>query len=104
MYRLAEAFGKARSAIIVWSIGITQHRDGSDTGRAIVNLQLARGKEGRRHTRLMPTRCYRGVQGGAEMGAMPGAYVMGFAVNEENARRFSSPEFWGFEPPEWNGL
>ncbi len=104
MYRFAEAFGKARSAIIVWSMGITQHRYGSDNVRAIVNLQLARGNVGRRHTGLMPIRGHSGVQGGAEMGAMPGAYVMGFAVNEENARRFASPEFWGFEPPAWKGL
>ncbi|HEX5422793.1 MAG TPA: molybdopterin dinucleotide binding domain-containing protein, partial [Candidatus Acidoferrales bacterium] len=45
-----------------------------------------------------------GVQGGAEMGAMPGAYVMGAAANEENARKFAQPEYWGFEPPAWNGL
>ena len=47
MFRFAEAFGKARSAIIVWSMGITQHRYGSDNVRAIVNLQLAKGNVGR---------------------------------------------------------
>jgi len=104
MFRFGEAFGKARSAIMVWSMGITQHRYGSDNVRAIVNLQLARGNVGRPHTGLMPIRGHSGVQGGAEMGAMPGAYVMGYTVNEENAGRFASPEFWGFEPPIWKGL
>ena len=104
MFRFAEAFGKARSAIVVWSMGITQHRYGSDNVRAIVNLQLARGNVGRPHTGLMPIRGHSGVQGGAEMGAMPGAYVMGFPVSEENARKFASPEFWDFEPPAWKGL
>jgi molybdopterin-dependent oxidoreductase alpha subunit len=104
MYRFAEVFGKARHAIITWSMGITQHSYGSDNVRAIVNLQLARGNVGRPHTGLMPIRGHSGVQGGAEMGGMPSAYVMGFPANEENARRFASPEMWGFEPPTWKGL
>jgi len=104
MYRFAEAFGKARTAIIVWSMGITQHRYGSDNVRAIVNLQLAKGNVGRPNTGLMPIRGHSGVQGGAEMGGMPSAYVMGAPVNAENARRFAQPEYWGFEPPIWKGL
>jgi anaerobic selenocysteine-containing dehydrogenase len=104
MYRFAEAFGKARHAIITWSMGITQHAYGSDNVRAIVNLQLARGNVGRPHTGLMPIRGHSGVQGGAEMGAMPSADVMGSPVNEENARKFAALEMWGFEPPAWKGL
>src|SRR5690349_8627277 len=41
MYRFAQTFGKARHAIITWSMGITQHAYGSDNVRSIVNLQLA---------------------------------------------------------------
>ncbi len=104
MLRFAEAFGKARHAIIVWSMGITQHRYGSDNVRAIVNLQLAKGNVGRPNTGLMPIRGHSGVQGGAEMGAMPGAYVMGVPLSEENAQRVAQPEFWGFAPPTWKGL
>jgi len=104
MFHFAEVFGKARSAIIVWSMGITQHSFGSDNVRAIVNLQLARGNVGREHTGLMPIRGHSGVQGGAEMGAMPGAYVMGSGVSEANARKFAGADFWGFEPPSWQGL
>ena len=103
MFRFAEAFGKARHAIIVWSMGITQHAYGSDNVRAIVNLQLAKGNVGRPHTGLMPIRGHSGVQGGAEMGGMPGAYVMGFPANEENAKKFAASDMWGFEPPAWKG-
>ena len=102
MSRFAAAFGKARHAIVVWSMGITQHRYGSDNVRAIVNLQLCKGNIGRPHTGLMPIRGHSGVQGGAEMGAQPGGYVMGAAVSEENAKKIA--EIWGFEPPAWNGL
>lgn len=104
MLRFAEAFGKARHAIIVWSMGITQHRYGSDNVRAIVNLQLAKGNVGRPHTGLMPIRGHSGVQGGAEMGAMPSAFVMGLPVNEENARHLAADGQWGFAPPTWKGL
>jgi molybdopterin-dependent oxidoreductase alpha subunit len=104
MLRFAEAFGKARSAVMVWSMGITHHRHGSDNVRAIVNLQLARGNVGRPHTGLMPIRGHSGVQGGAEMGAMPSAYVMGFPVNEDNSWRFARQDFWGFRPPAWKGM
>ena len=104
MLRFAEAFGNARNAIIVWSMGITQHRYGSDNVRAIVNLQLAKGNVGRPNTGLMPIRGHSGVQGGAEMGAMPGAYVMGVPVSEENAQRLAQPDHWGFAPPTWKGL
>jgi molybdopterin-dependent oxidoreductase alpha subunit len=104
MFRFAEAFGKARHAIVVWSMGITQHRYGSDNVRAIVNLQLCKGNIGREHTGLMPIRGHSGVQGGAEMGAQPGGYVMGSAATEENAKKFAAAEMWGFEPPAWKGL
>ncbi len=102
MFRFAEAFGKARHAIVVWSMGITQHRYGSDNVRALVNLQLAKGNVGREHTGLMPIRGHSGVQGGAEMGAQPGAYIMGRPVNEERARDIAP--LWGFEPPSWKGM
>ena len=104
MLRFAETFGQARHAIIVWSMGITQHRYGTDNVKAIVNLQLAKGNIGRPHTGLMPIRGHSGVQGGAEMGGMPGAYVMGFPATEQNAKKFAAPDMWGFEPPSWKGV
>lgn len=104
MHRFAETFGKARHAIVVWSMGVTQHRYGTDNVKAIVNLQLARGNVGRPHTGLMPIRGHSGVQGGAEMGAMPTAYTMDYQVNDVNAALFAMPEFWGFRPPAWKGL
>ena len=100
--RFAEMFGQAKSAIIVWSMGITQHQHGTDNVKAIVNLQLARGFVGREHTGLMPIRGHSGVQGGAEMGAQPGAYCLGRPVSEQNAAELSA--LWGFTPPVNKGL
>lgn len=52
----------------------------------------------------MPIRGHSGVQGGAEMGAMPSAYSMDYPVNDKNAALFAMPEFWDFRPPSWKGL
>ena len=104
MLRFAEAFGGARHAIVVWSMGITQHRYGSDNVRTLVNLQLMRGNIGRPHTGLMPIRGHSGVQGGAEMGAQPGAYLMGRPIDEDNAKKLAEAGAWGFLPPAWKGM
>ena len=42
-----DLYAGARSAVLIWSMGITQHRDAVDGVRAIVNLGLARGNVGR---------------------------------------------------------
>lgn len=104
MHRFAQALARARHAIVVWSMGITHHRHGSDNVRMLVNLQLARGNLGRPHAGLMPIRGHSGVQGGAEMGAQPGAYIMGAPVGPAAARTLAAPAQWGFEPPVWPGM
>ena len=97
MLAFATMYAQARTAVFVWSMGITQHRFGVDNVKAIVNLALARGMEGREHCGLMPIRGHSGVQGGSEMGAAPSQYGIGFPVNEANAARFET--IWGFRPP-----
>ena len=47
MERFARLYADAGRAILVWSMGITQHEHGADNVAAIVNLALARGKVGR---------------------------------------------------------
>ncbi|MBO3745137.1 FdhF/YdeP family oxidoreductase [Streptosporangiaceae bacterium NEAU-GS5] len=102
MLELARLLGEARSAVLVWSMGITQHSYGEDNVRSIVNLALARGFVGRDHCGLMPIRGHSGVQGGAEMGAYATGLPGGLPVTPENAARFT--ELWGFEVPTTPGL
>jgi anaerobic selenocysteine-containing dehydrogenase len=35
--------GRARTAVLVWSMGVTQHEYGEDNVRAIINLGLTKG-------------------------------------------------------------
>ncbi|MFZ6004189.1 MAG: FdhF/YdeP family oxidoreductase [Actinomycetota bacterium] len=99
---LVGAYASARSAVLVWSMGITQHRDAVDGVRAIVNLALARGNVGRDGAGLMPIRGHSGVQGGAEMGAYATALPGGVSVDAVNAAALS--EQWGFPVPSEPGL
>lgn len=102
MLELARLLGEARSAVLVWSMGITQHPYGEDNVRAIINLALARGFIGRDRCGLMPIRGHSGVQGGAEMGAYATGLPGGLPITEENARKFT--ELWGFDVPSTPGL
>lgn len=101
MLEFARLYGRARTAILVWSMGITMHRHGVDNVKAIANLALARGMVGRPQTGLMPIRGHSGVQGGAEMGCVANQFPGGIAVNSEGARRFR--ELWNFPVPDWKG-
>lgn len=97
-----DEYCRARAAILLWSMGITQHRDAVEGVQAIVNVALARGNVGRDGAGLMPIRGHSGVQGGAEMGAYATALPGGIEVNEANARALA--EHWGFEVPSEPGL
>ena len=102
MLAFAEIIASARSAVFVWSMGITQHRFGVDNVQSIVNLALSGGFLGREKCGLMPIRGHSGVQGGAEVGAVPWSFPGGREVDEYGASEMS--ELWGFDVPDWRGL
>jgi molybdopterin-dependent oxidoreductase alpha subunit len=99
--RFATMYAAAERAVLVWSMGITQHTFGTDNVRAIVDLALARGNVGRPGAGLMPIRGHSGVQGGAEMGAYATAFPRGVGISAESARQLSAA--WGFEVPSTRG-
>jgi len=99
---LADLYATSQSAVLIWSMGITQHRYGVEGVQAIVNVALARGNVGRNGAGLMPIRGHSGVQGGAEMGAYATAFPGGVTVSEESARDLSA--LWGFKVPSTAGI
>lgn len=98
----AELVGNARSAVFVWSMGITQHEWGADNVRMILNVALARGFLGRDKCGVMPIRGHSSVQGGAEMGAYSTAFPGGKTVNADNAAALAKE--YGFPVPDWTGI
>ncbi|MBX3026565.1 FdhF/YdeP family oxidoreductase [bacterium] len=102
MEELAALFRDARTAVLVWSMGITQHASGGEAVQMIVNLGLLRGYVGRERCGLMPIRGHSGVQGGAEMGAYATALPGSVAITPESAQALTLE--YGFPVPETPGL
>ncbi|HEX2184380.1 MAG TPA: molybdopterin-dependent oxidoreductase, partial [Chloroflexota bacterium] len=102
MLDFARRYAGARTAIFVWSMGLTQQRFGVDNVTALINLALARGMIGRQRCGLMPIRGHSGVQGSAEVGAVPNALPGGDALDEAGVTRMEA--LWGFAPPRQKGL
>jgi molybdopterin-dependent oxidoreductase alpha subunit len=98
----ARMLAQADRAVLVWSMGVTQHANGEDNVRAIVNLALARGFVGREGCGLMPIRGHSGVQGGAEMGCYATALPGGAPLDTTGAAALS--ERWGFDVPAEPGM
>ncbi len=102
MQRFADMLARAKTAVFVWSMGVTQHAFGVENVKAILNVALARGLIGREKCGVMPIRGHSGVQGGAEVGAVPWSFPGGDPVNAETAHTLSQQ--WGFEVPTARGL
>ena len=93
----ASCSASAKTAVLVWSMGVTQHAFGEDDVRAIVNLGPDPGFVGRDRCGLMPIRGHSGVQGGAEMGAYATAFPGGRRSTTENAAQL--PQAMGIRGP-----
>lgn len=103
MRRFADLVAGVERSILIWSMGVTQHEHGEQNVAAIANLALALGRIGRPGCGLMPIRGHSGVQGGAEVGAVPTAYGMDRRVGDPEAMA-ALAQVWGFEPPGTPGL
>jgi molybdopterin-dependent oxidoreductase alpha subunit len=102
MEEFARLIARAKTAVLVWSMGITQHRWGADAVQMVLNLGLMKGFVGREKCGLMPIRGHSGVQGGAEMGAYATALPGGKPVTAGNAAALSA--IYGFDVPPSPGL
>ena len=102
MEKFAGEYADAKTAVLCYSMGLTQHQWGVDNVRAIVNLALARGNLGRPKTGIMPIRGHSGVQGGGECGVDPHRFPGGSDVNAESAKRFEA--LWGRPMPTEPGM
>jgi molybdopterin-dependent oxidoreductase alpha subunit len=90
MRRFAALYAGAKTAVFVYSMGLTQYEFGVENVKMVVNLALARGMIGREHTGIMPIRGHSGVQGSAECGADPDKLPGGVPLDQENAERFEA--------------
>jgi predicted molibdopterin-dependent oxidoreductase YjgC len=90
----AHIYAEANEASILWGLGVTEHRYGSEVVGLICNLAMMTGKVGRPGSALLPLRGQNNVQGSSDMGALPDTYTAYRSVaDEETASMFEAR--WG---------
>ena len=68
---VARDFGSAKSAIIFWGMGISQHVYGTNNARCLIALALLTGNIGKPGSGLHPLRGQNNVQGASDAGLIP---------------------------------
>ena len=91
---VALAYARAKTGMICWTLGITEHHNATDNVLALINLGLLTGKVGRYACGLNPLRGQNNVQGGGDMGAIP-ARLPGFQDIEDPAIHEKFAKAWG---------
>jgi formate dehydrogenase major subunit len=71
---VARVFGRAKSAILFWGMGISQHVYGTNNARCLISLALLTGNVGRPGSGLHPLRGQNNVQGASDAGLIPMVY------------------------------
>lgn len=99
---MAITYAKAPSAQICWTLGITEHHNGTDNVLALINLALLTGHVGRYGSGLVPIRGQNNVQGGGDMGALPNK-LPGFQDVENPEHRAKFEAAYGTELPPKRG-
>ena len=68
---VARTFAGAKSGMIFWGMGVSQHIHGTDNSRCLISLALMCGQVGRPGTGLHPLRGQNNVQGASDAGLIP---------------------------------
>ncbi|WP_306113099.1 MULTISPECIES: formate dehydrogenase subunit alpha [unclassified Roseovarius] len=68
---VARDFATAKSGMIFWGMGVSQHIHGTDNSRCLISLALMCGHVGRPGTGLHPLRGQNNVQGASDAGLIP---------------------------------
>jgi formate dehydrogenase major subunit len=93
---VARAFATARSAMVLWGMGVSQHVHGTDNARALIALALITGQIGRPGTGLHPLRGQNNVQGASDAGLIP-MMLPNYQRVSEAAVREQFEALWGGE-------
>ncbi len=90
----ADWIASSQKIIICWAMGLTQHENGVDNIRELVNLLLLKGSIGKPGAGTCPVRGHSNVQGDRTMG-----------IYEAPSNQFLDKiqEVFGFEPPRAHG-
>ncbi|MEZ7848537.1 MAG: formate dehydrogenase major subunit [Litorivivens sp.] len=68
---VARLYATAKTSMILWGMGVSQHVHGTDNARCLIALALMTGQIGRPGTGLHPLRGQNNVQGASDAGLIP---------------------------------
>lgn len=94
--KIAEYYGTAEKASIVYCMGITQHTSGVDNVQSLANLAMLTGNLGKESCGVNPLRGQNNVQGSCDMGGLPNVFTAYQPVtNTAAAEKFANA--WGVD-------
>ncbi|MCK9486363.1 MAG: formate dehydrogenase subunit alpha [Dehalococcoidia bacterium] len=94
--------GEERGSCLVWGMGITQHTNGSDNARSLINLALLTGQVGKPGNGISPLRGQNNVQGCSDSGGLPNVFPGYEAVGGPTHEKWE--QAWGVEIPREPGM
>jgi formate dehydrogenase alpha subunit len=86
LIRAARLYAKSKKAMIVYSMGITQHTTGVDNVKSLANLAMLTAHVGFACTGVNPLRGQNNVQGACDLGALPDVFSGYQKVTDAAAR------------------
>ena len=101
--RAARMYASAKRAIIIYSMGITQHISGTDNVQSIANLAMLTGHVEQEFTGVGPLRGQNNVQGACDMGALPNT-LSGYQNVTDASVRKKFERAWKCKLPEVPGM
>ncbi len=90
---VARAFAKAKGAMILWGMGISQHVHGTDNARCLIALCTVTGQIGKPGSGLHPLRGQNNVQGASDAGLIPMMFPNYQSVTDKAAHAWFE-DFW----------
>ncbi|OFU91092.1 formate dehydrogenase subunit alpha, partial [Proteus sp. HMSC10D02] len=92
----ARMYASAKSAAILWGMGVTQFYQGVETVRSLTSLAILTGNLGKPSVGVNPVRGQNNVQGACDMGALPDTYPgYQYVKFPENREKFAKA--WGVD-------
>ncbi len=91
---VARAFAQAKSAMILWGMGVSQHVHGTDNARCLIALCAVAGQIGKPGSGLHPLRGQNNVQGASDAGLIPMMFPNYQRVDQADAHAWFE-KFWG---------
>ena len=91
---VARTFAGAKSAMIFWGMGVSQHIHGTDNSRCLISLALMCGQVGRPGAGLHPLRGQNNVQGASDAGLIP-MFLPDYQSVTDDGVRSAFTDVWG---------